>query len=44
MVDYSFSPTGEKFQLPGAEDYLKEFKHLKELADRQRSPSGDVLK
>jgi hypothetical protein len=31
MSTYSISPTGEKFQLPGAEDYQKEFERLTEL-------------
>jgi UDP-N-acetyl-D-glucosamine dehydrogenase len=43
MLDYSLSPAGEKFQLPSAEDYLKEFDHLKELADRQHALGREIV-
>jgi len=39
----SFSPAGETFQLPGKEDYLKEFERLKELVDSQRSLGREIV-
>ena len=43
MLDYSFSPTGEKFQLPGTEDYSKEFERLKELVRQQRALAREIV-
>jgi UDP-N-acetyl-D-glucosamine dehydrogenase len=43
MPEYSLSPTGENFQLPGPEDYLKEFERLKENVDRQRSLGREIV-
>lgn len=43
MVNYSFSPTGEKFRLPEKEDYLKEFERLKELVGIQRSLGREIV-
>ncbi len=33
-TEYSISPHGEKFQLPGPDDYGKEFEGLKALTHR----------
>jgi nucleotide sugar dehydrogenase len=43
MSEYSISPTGEKFPLPGAEDYLKEFEHLKEVVSSQRALGREIV-
>src|SRR4030042_5037733 len=43
MVNYSFSPAGEKFGLPEKEDYLKEFERLKELVGIQRSLGREIV-
>lgn len=43
MVNYSFSPTGEKFKLPGKEGYLKEFERLKELVGIQRTLGREIV-
>jgi len=40
---YSFSPTGEKFQLPSPEDYAKEFERLKELVNSHRSLGREIV-
>jgi nucleotide sugar dehydrogenase len=40
---YSFSPTGEKFQLPNREDYSTEFERLKELVDSQHSLGREIV-
>jgi len=39
----SFSPTGEKFQLPSPEDYSTELERLKEIINRQRSLGREVV-
>jgi len=43
LSDYSFSPTGEKFQLPEQDDYSKEFERLKELVNRQRALGREIV-
>jgi UDP-N-acetyl-D-glucosamine dehydrogenase len=43
MVEYSISPAGEKFPLPGREDYEKEFERLKETVDRQREMGREIV-
>jgi hypothetical protein len=43
MPEYSISPTGEKFQLPGPEDYLKEFEGLKETVTKQRILGREIV-
>jgi len=40
---YSFSPTGEKFQLPSPEDYSTELERLKEVINRQRSLGREIV-
>ena len=43
MLEYSFSPTGEKFPLPQPEDYLKEFERLKKLVKNQRAMGREIV-
>ncbi len=43
MPEYSFSPTGEEFQLPGPDDYLREFERLKEETARQRALGREIV-
>jgi nucleotide sugar dehydrogenase len=43
MPEYSFSPTGEKFQLPTPEDYLKEFECLKKVVAEQRVLGREIV-
>jgi len=43
MLEYSFSPTGEKFPLPQPEDYLKEFERLKKLVKNQRDMGREIV-
>jgi nucleotide sugar dehydrogenase len=43
MASYSFSPTGEKFQLPEPEDYPKEFDQLKGLVNEQRTLGREIV-
>jgi len=40
---YSISPTGEKFKLPTAVDYRKEFQRLQKLATAQRKQGREVV-
>ena len=42
-VEYSVSPNGEKFRLPGPKDYRKEFEHLKALVSQQRSLGREIV-
>ena len=41
--DYSVSPDGEKFLLPGKDEYAKEFKRLKTLVARQRKIKREIV-
>jgi len=43
MPEYSISPTDEKFQLPGPDDYRKEFQRLKEVASEQRALGREIV-
>ena len=43
MSQYSVSPTGERFQLPGTEDYSIEFERLKRLALEQRNLGREIV-
>lgn len=43
MAEYSLSPTGEKFKLPEAEDYQKEFLRLQELVKEQRAMGREIV-
>jgi len=40
---YSFSPTGEKFQLPSPEDYSTELEQLKDVINHQRSLGREIV-
>jgi UDP-N-acetyl-D-glucosamine dehydrogenase len=43
MPEYSYSPTGEKFELPEREDYLKEFDRLQEVVEKQRALGREIV-
>jgi UDP-N-acetyl-D-glucosamine dehydrogenase len=43
LAEYSYSPTGEGFQLPSQEDYLKEFGRLEELVNHQRNLKREIV-
>ena len=43
MPEYSYSPTGERFQLPEPEDYSKEFERLKNLVNHQRTLGREIV-
>ncbi len=43
MPEYSFSPMGEKFQLPVSDDYSKEFERLNELVKQRRSSGQEIV-
>lgn len=43
MMEYSVSPDGERFLLPGPEDYLKEFERLRDLTDRHRAMGREIV-
>jgi len=43
MPEYSISPNGEKFPLPGPEDYQKEFERLKKNVDEQRALGREII-
>jgi len=43
VSEYSFSPTGEKFQLPTPEDYPKEFERLKQVVAQQRTLGREIV-
>ena len=40
---FSISPDGEKFKLPSDEDYRKEYKRLKALADTHRKEGREIV-
>jgi UDP-N-acetyl-D-glucosamine dehydrogenase len=43
MSEYSISPAGEKFPLPGPEDCLKEFERLKEVVSSERALGREII-
>jgi nucleotide sugar dehydrogenase len=43
MVEYSMSPSGEKFPLPTPEDYAAEFQRLERLAAEARKEGKEVV-
>src|SRR4030042_5238951 len=43
MSQYSISPTGEKFELPGKKDDSKKFKRLKEAVNNQRVFGREIV-
>jgi nucleotide sugar dehydrogenase len=42
-VEYSISPSGEKFPLPKPEDYPREFARVKALVDEQRKMGREIV-
>ena len=43
MSDYSMNPEGEKFQLPGQEEYAKELKRVELLAEAARKEGKEIV-
>jgi UDP-N-acetyl-D-glucosamine dehydrogenase len=43
MPKYSFSQSGEKFELPEREDYTKEFERLQALVEKQRALGREIV-
>ncbi|MHC4483221.1 MAG: nucleotide sugar dehydrogenase [Planctomycetota bacterium] len=43
MTDYSISPEGEKFPIPGEDDYAAEFKRIESLAEAARSEGKEIV-
>ena len=43
MSQYSISPTGEKFLLPGPDDYEKAFERLQEVVEKQRTLGREIV-
>jgi nucleotide sugar dehydrogenase len=43
MIEYSITPTGEKFPLPESGDYIKEFERLREMANSQRALGREIV-
>ncbi len=43
MTEYSISPSGERFPLPGPEDYSKEFERLQRLVEQQRARGLEIV-
>jgi len=41
--NYSISPTGEKFEIPGKAQYVAEFDRLKKLANEAKSNGQEVV-
>jgi nucleotide sugar dehydrogenase len=40
---FSICPAGEKFPLPGEEDYAEEFKKIQKLVDKQRQKGREIV-
>jgi hypothetical protein len=43
MAEFSFSPTGEKFRLPGLDEYKKESEKLKKLVKHHRGLGREIV-
>ena len=43
VAEYSVSPDGEKFQLPGSDDYEKESKRLQKIISDQRALGREIV-
>jgi len=43
MKQYSTSPDGEKFQLPGPDDYVKEYERLDHIVQKQRKLGREIV-
>ena len=42
-AEYSLGPDGEQFPLPEHEHYLREFDHLKDIVDKQRTLGREIV-
>ena len=42
-MEYSISPTGDKFKLPDDEDYKKEYERLVKLVNKQREKGREIV-
>jgi len=42
-TQYSISPAGEKFEIPGPDDYAKEFARLKQIVARNRRQGREIV-
>ena len=42
-MEYSVSPDGEKFELPGEDQYTQEYERLKNLVDSQRKMDREIV-
>jgi hypothetical protein len=42
-VEYSVSPSGERFPLPKPEDYAREFERVKQLAEQARQAGKEIV-
>ncbi len=42
-MEYSVSPSGEKFKLPDQEDYREEFQRLSEIVDREKAEGKEIV-
>jgi nucleotide sugar dehydrogenase len=43
MAEYSVGPSGERFQLPGKEEYSKEFRRLQRLVKAQQAMGREIV-
>ena len=43
MVEYSISPTGEKFEIPAQSQYREEFKRIQELVEKARAEGKEIV-
>jgi UDP-N-acetyl-D-glucosamine dehydrogenase len=43
MVEYSISPTGEKFEIPAQSQYGEEFKRIHELVEKARAEGKEIV-
>ncbi len=43
MADYSVSPAGEKFAIPGEDQYAAEFKRIESLAESARDDGKEIV-
>ena len=43
MVEYSVSPSGEKFPIPGPDDYKAEFKRIEKLVKQARKADQEIV-
>ena len=42
-AEYSFSPHGERFRLPGPKDYRKEFERLGQIVSEPRALGREIV-